>query len=281
MAEHILNDIAKFTQYLPNIQACEPEDMEPLRAFIEEAEEWISDKLLGPELHTLIAGMEEMNDLKRNTQAVICLRAYQTAIPFLDLVQTPAGFAVVSNSNQAPASRERVERLLAFVARRLTNLLDKVISTIHSLPQYRETWKKAHAFTFRTEILFLTTAELQNYAGKKDAIYTDLDDCHPLIIRKQAEIEKHISRDFLKQLLQKRANNDLSGFEHNIFIALQTIAGLMMRQEEHYSLLEKLMNTLQENPDDCQAYMHSPQYRLKISQKYENKKNDPTFFFGG
>ena len=45
-------------------------------------------------------------------KAIVC-QAYKNAIPSLDLVLTPNGFGIVSNQNVAPASKERVERLLA------------------------------------------------------------------------------------------------------------------------------------------------------------------------
>ena len=101
----ILNDIEKFTYHVPT---AEGSDLEELRTFVEEAEQWLSDKLTGPDLYGLISGLDETENLNDCAQAAVCLKAYETAVPFLDLIQTPNGFAVVSNSNQAPASRERV-----------------------------------------------------------------------------------------------------------------------------------------------------------------------------
>lgn len=39
-------------------------------------------------------------------------QAFHNAIPSLDLVLTPNGFGIVSNTNVVPASKERIERLL-------------------------------------------------------------------------------------------------------------------------------------------------------------------------
>jgi hypothetical protein len=274
---NILDDIEKFTDYVPTASGSSLQELKP---FLEEAEQWIQDKLTGPDLHDRIARLPATGALKRNAQAVICLRAYETAIPFLDLVQTPNGFAVVSNQNQAPASKERVERLLAFVARRLTDALDKVICTIHASEEYREEWKKAPAFKFRTEIVFLTTAELQNYTGNRQAGYQDLDASHPAVLHHQAKISGYISGNYLRELLQKRAGNSLSDFEQTVFRAVRSITGLLLQGEKHYPLIEELVNNLAANPGQCPTYIQSPEYRLKISQKYENRKNDPAFFFG-
>ncbi|MDR2086835.1 MAG: hypothetical protein LBP72_06630 [Dysgonamonadaceae bacterium] len=273
----ILENIEKFTDYVPTAIGSELNELKP---FLEESEQWIQDKLLGPDLYAVIAGLPDTDDLKRNAQAVVCLQAYESAIPFVDLVQTPNGFAVVSNANLAPASKERVERLLEFVARRLTALLDKTISAIRSDKACVAEWKKAPAFEFRTEIVFLTTTELRNYSGNKEVKYYDLDAVHPLVLSFQNQLAEHISHACLNRLLQKRAAGELSEREERAFRAIQTIVGAKMRGENAYPLTEGLVNYMISFSDEFPDYINSPEYRLKLSQKYENKKNDTTFFFG-
>ena len=44
---------------------------------------------------------------------IVAFDAFRNAVPHLDLILTPNGFGIVNNSNIAPASKERVERLIA------------------------------------------------------------------------------------------------------------------------------------------------------------------------
>lgn len=51
------------------------------------------------------------DDERRAACSLIAIKAFYHAIPSLDLVLSPNGFAVVSTTNMAPASKERIERL--------------------------------------------------------------------------------------------------------------------------------------------------------------------------
>jgi hypothetical protein len=273
----ILTDIGKFTDYVPTAAGS---DLNALMPFLEESEQWLQDSLSGEDLFAMIAAMDETAALKRHTQTAVCLKAYEAAIPFLDLTQTPNGFAVVSNSNQAPASKERVERLLNFVTRRLTATMDSIINAILPDNDCRTEWKKSQAFRFRTEIVFLTAAELQKHAGNKQADYRDLETSHPLILTRQAEIAEYVSRSFLNTALRKRGDCELSEREKQAFGDIQAVTGLKMQTIPAQTLMESIVNFMISLPKEFPDYINSPEYRLKISTKYANSKEHPTFFFG-
>jgi hypothetical protein len=101
--EMILSNISKSTEYIPTAAGSGPDTLKPFPA---KAELRIRDSLPGTGLYALIAGPDETDSLKRHTQAAVCLKACGAGIPFPDPVQTPNGFAVVGNSNQAPAGKE-------------------------------------------------------------------------------------------------------------------------------------------------------------------------------
>ena len=65
--------------------------------------------LLGGELY---GAREEDRTLLHLCNRMACLTAYKLAIPHLDLVLTDNGFGVVSTQTVAPASAERVNRLI-------------------------------------------------------------------------------------------------------------------------------------------------------------------------
>ena len=56
---------------------------------------------------------EILMKLKVTMARIVAFDAFRNAVPHLDLILTPNGFGIVNNSNIAPASKERVERLIA------------------------------------------------------------------------------------------------------------------------------------------------------------------------
>jgi len=60
-----------------------------------------------------ISTREEADSLCSITTQVVVYEAFRCALPHLDVVLTPNGFGIVNNTNIAPASKERIERLLS------------------------------------------------------------------------------------------------------------------------------------------------------------------------
>lgn len=58
-----------------------------------------------------IGNLELNEDEHRAACSLIAVKAFYQAVPSLDLVLSPNGFAVVNTTNMAPASKERLERL--------------------------------------------------------------------------------------------------------------------------------------------------------------------------
>ena len=121
-------------RYIPNILA-EAEGETPLfdklEPFLQSARMWLEAEYLGEDdflsdSHTQLA-------LK-----IIVRKAFADAIPALDIVITPAGMAVISTDNMAPASKERVERLLASLDHYITANLDLLLDICRTYPQWRQ-----------------------------------------------------------------------------------------------------------------------------------------------
>lgn len=100
-------------KYIPNVLATvkgEASLYDKLQPFLLSAEEWVAKNFIPSELISTIGEDSAVHQLL--CQLVIT-EAFANAVPSLDLVLTPNGFGIVSNSNIAPASKERVERLIA------------------------------------------------------------------------------------------------------------------------------------------------------------------------
>lgn len=101
--------------------------------YVRDAEVWLSQELLG-----------DMDPLLLSPQAAdlsvrcIVMKAVISAIPALDLVVTPTGFGVVSADGLVPASKERIERLVAGLSSSLDGNLVSLFDILAADPLWRE-----------------------------------------------------------------------------------------------------------------------------------------------
>jgi hypothetical protein len=184
---------------------------------------------------------------------------------------------VVGNFNQASVGKKRVEHLPDFVSRRPSALLDSIVTLIRFFDEYLTKWKKAPAFRFRSETVFLTEAELRGFSSNRQAGCPDLETSSPSVLSLQAEVAGHVSAVCMDRLLQKRACGKLSGHEKKVFCSIQTVVGLKMQGKSDYHMIENITGYMTAFPDEFPEYFQSSEYRIKTGRKYENRKSGSTF----
>lgn len=114
MAKLITTD-AQLRSHLPNIIASvkgETPFIERLALFLDLSEDWVRTAFTSESTFNTICGYTDSNPLKVLTSRLVVADALRRAIPSLDIVLSPNGFAVVNTSNLAPASKPRVDRLI-------------------------------------------------------------------------------------------------------------------------------------------------------------------------
>ena len=149
----IISNESQLRSFLPNFfVAVEGEQtvLEKLTPFIETSEEWVKRTFTSETTFNTIAGLDDSNVLKPLLAKVVVNHALLAAIPTLDLVLTPNGFGIVSNQNVAPASKDRVDRLLASLERERDNAIELLLTR---LPQVTQ-WLSSEQHSFFTATLF-------------------------------------------------------------------------------------------------------------------------------
>lgn len=73
---------------------------------------WLIDNFCPREIFDDIADRPDPSTAKVTMARIVAFDAFRSAIPHLDIILTPNGFGIVNNSNIAPASKKRVERLI-------------------------------------------------------------------------------------------------------------------------------------------------------------------------
>ncbi len=107
--------------------------------WLDTAEQWLFDTFCPEAVIDATLAANPHAPLLTSLAAVAAHRALADAIPSLDLVQTVNGFAVVSNQNLAPASRDRVDRLIAAHRSQCDTAINALMPMLAATPEWRDT----------------------------------------------------------------------------------------------------------------------------------------------
>ena len=101
-------DPKNISQYLPSINfKVEPKRLIP---YLVEAQREITDRILGYDIEELLVknSDDNLSELKNLASRAICVTAYLSAIPEMDLQLSEAGFVVASNEAFSQIGRAHV-----------------------------------------------------------------------------------------------------------------------------------------------------------------------------
>lgn len=128
-------------QCIPNTFATVEGEMtwfDKLYQYVEQAEDWLATNITSPEIIDMLYQRPETEPLKRLAAKIITCHALMNAIPSLDLVLTPNGFGIVNTGNVVPASRDRVERLIASVELQRDDAINEMLGKLAATPSWLE-----------------------------------------------------------------------------------------------------------------------------------------------
>jgi hypothetical protein len=276
----LVSTITEFVRYIPTAEGT---DFSAIKPFLEQAESELVNNLLGSDLMDAIAALELVHKTKEEAKILVAYMAYRDAIPFADIVQTPTGFAVVNNANQAPASKERVERLIKWTEQIIDRHTDILINHIYTTGSLLTEWKKFSGFGDLTNCFFFTGSDYAFHVSvKNNKRERFMQDKGKLIAWQENVLAPVISKVFLEQLISEVQNNNLTNGSFNIIHYCKMILARMIedKQDEAVKLLNAVANILDSNLDTYPAYAQSDEYKLKSGVKYENTAEAPGFFFG-
>ncbi len=212
MAKLITNDDT-LRQYLPNVFATvkgEVSLFDKVKVDINLAENWVIETFVSTNTFNTICGYAEDNPIKIITAKLIATEVLSWAIPSLDLVLTPNGFGVVSTQNIAPASKERVDRLIGSLA----DYRDECIGNILPALGGESQWLTSSQALFFGETLFpdLAITDKVKGTGSKWERYLAL---RPKIL----DIEASLAEEFFSPELMVRLRNEVLRKTHTADLA--------------------------------------------------------------
>ena len=279
----IITNDTTLLQLIPNIvETVEGETplFDKMRPQLEITEQWLSDAIVGEHFMQDIADGEG-SDVWRAAATAIACDAFRRSVPSLDLILTPNGFGVVSNSNVAPASKERVERLMASLGdqrnKAIVLLIRHLAKVSTWLTSERGQWLTSSFFTSPDDVL-LARSILENEDGW---------DAFIELREKAAPIEQAIAEKWLGQTLTARLRatlaTDYYGSSDVARLAM-TVRRLIVNElhstKRPVKNLDRLVNYIRNNASLYPEWQSDPVAELfEDKWRFQNKRKAAGYFF--
>lgn len=234
-------------------------------------------------------------------RAVYATAAYN-ALPTLDLVATPNGFGVVSNQNIAPASKERVAAFRESLRQYKSDCKDQCLERYYQAAiegfadQKKLVWTGGQFAPdvyqipddtiLRSGVIYSATVARDNGITMPDGqpVYEEeLRRLEYKLAAADVKIRKLISgRQFYYEMGAGR-------FGEKLDLMLRRLAAMYVMQADRRAVKDyenEILDFMEEDPEGTTAaeryqYYHASAQRelRKNPVRYENRKEDPTYFF--
>ena len=255
-----------------------------LTPFLESSELWLSDTFLSAAILADIATRPDTDTLRTLNEQALAYDAFHRAIPHLDIILTPNGFGIVSNSNVAPASKERIERLMSSLLFNRDRILMQLMHLIPSLPG----WTESEQGRFFSTTMFPNMDITLHFNLDTESRWEKY-----LALRQDAISIEHflgtqyISRELLEVLRWEVQTSQYRTPSHKTLCrvlrsielrCLQNPTPMQTINKEHGALFS-LVNTIIESPTDFPEWQNSTTAQLYSPPVFENKKSSNGYWF--
>ena len=258
-------------RYIPNAFTTvkgETPLLQKLTPYLESAELWLKQYFTGGVMFEAVQSL---------ATHIVVNEAMRQAVPSLDLVLTPNGFGIVSNSNIAPASKERVERLIASLESERDNYIEQLLPLLVQ----SEEWRGTEQYRFFASTLFpnITLATLCGYHTNRWKHYLGLK--HRASFIEQQLSEEYISTAQMNALRNINFLATATPVQSIIISALRNIVvdRLAGSHKDYSTTLLDIVNTLRSHPEEFPEWHASPTAALFTPPVFENKKENKGYWF--
>ncbi len=272
---------------LPNIQVTvtgETPLIDKLSPFLSATEKWLSDVFTSQPVFDTICQLAEEDALRVATTQAVVYEAFRRAVPHLDIILTPNGFGIVSNTNIAPASKERINRLLDALLENRDAALLQVLSMLPAESGWLGT-KQAQFFAATMFSNMEVTLRFPKASGGRWEQYLSLRE-------KAIGIEQFFAAQYLSVELMDVLRSEVQSGQYRSMLH-QKICRILQAVEirclnstdpsswmqfEHGALFD-IVNTIQNNPEEFPEWHSSATAELYTPPIFENKKESKGFWF--
>lgn len=284
MATRLITNDATLKTFLPNAFATvegETSFYDKVLPWLDTAEKWLFHQFIGDDFAATLVGMQENEPVKMAAKAVVAHEAMRKAVPALDLVLTPNGFGIVSNQNVAPASKERVERLILSLETSRDDAIELLIKYLFEQQEWYESpirgWFTMTLFPNidLANICGFTEHRWQKYLGLRiDAITIERGLAEEFISPEQMEV-------FHNELCSMEVDLSLESSLHlTIIRKLRAIVADMLRgHHKPVKMLVEIVDTMRRAEGQFNEFKNSRTALLFDPPVFENKRYAHGYFF--
>jgi hypothetical protein len=156
---------------------------------------WLTSARLWLEQNVL-ADFQPEGELRTLAEKIIVYKAFSEAVPSLDVTLSPAGFAVINTDGRAPASKERVERLVASLDSFVDANLAALVLELHKF----SAWTSSYGGQWFRATFIPHLGYVPQFRRDKD-ILTTYRAMRDLALRFEQELsESYLGESFLSDL---------------------------------------------------------------------------------
>ncbi len=279
MAKLITTD-AQLRSHLPNIIASvkgETPFIERLALFLDLAEDWVRTTFTSETTFNTICGYTDSNPLKVLTSRLVVADALRRAIPSLDIVLSPNGFAVVNTSNLAPASKPRVDRLIGSM---LSHRDDCIAALLPGLVGASK-WLTSSQADFFGATLFPDLRIVDAVGGATGSKWDRYLELRPQVIDLEASLaEEWLSPELMSALRSENLRGDLTQKRSEIVRQIKAqVVGYLRGGSFNSRRLADIVNNIRLNAESFEEWHKSETAKLFAPPVFRNERKASGYFF--
>lgn len=282
----LINNDTDLRRYIPNqVVAVKGEAslFDKIAYWLDTAEQWIFATFCPASVVDAILADNPHSPIRNPLAAIAAHQALADAIPSLDFVQTVNGFAVVSNQNLAPASRDRVDRLIAAHRSQCDTAINALMPLLAAIPEWRDT----PPCDFFRATLFLPKhiISLSPARAPHSTLWDKYLELRPKIINAEATLAaRFISHELMQRLRDETLGistlSQLSTINSKLCEALRGhAADIVCDRPPRDENLRDIVEYIRKRPDTFPEWHRSDTARLFSPPVFRNAKEARGYWF--
>lgn len=266
-----------------NIATVVGNDIAIYKPYLTTSERFFVREIVGADMLEYITDDEPV--LLQHAQAIVCHKAYLDAIPFLDLVQTESGFAIVRNEQLTPASVERVKALIAATSERLGECIEDLLEwlELNADTEIETVWKGSKTYTLINDNYVRSIRQYREYGEFSGGRLEWIRFRPKLTSVRKLMIEPVISAELSKAIIEALRDDDVTpamiAILDDLRFALAAYAA--NDQTTGHSYISRVRSYLIENIDDYPLFAASTIYQKYLASQVVRDTTDDPFMVCG
>ena len=282
----IIDSELQLRKYLPNAFATVEGEVslyDKLKPYLAEAEVWLKSSITGKDMLLLLAAADDTDTAKGEAARAVTCDALMHAIPSLDVVLTPNGFGVVSNQNVAPASKDRVQRLMNSMEQQR----DDAVTHLLKLIRGQKAWQQSPVFNLWCRTLFPDIGVVSQLGVLEHQFAKYLELIPSIIHIETMMAEEFISRELLEHLhryqfgigYDRMTPKEQSGRAYVITHLRAEIVSQLQGNPMNRNYMTDLVQFIRQEPEMFPQWHASATAQLFSPTLFKNKKEAQGYFF--